>query len=112
MKQFYDNLRYKYVLIVCYRWLVYINIKFFGSDKYILGYENFKLIYYFINIYLKKVKCIFKIEKKSYGKIFIYIREKFYFIFKNLNLKEKFDKFNCYNKKFFDQQWIDIMDFF
>lgn len=81
MKQFYDNLRYKYVLIVCYRCLVYINIKFFVSDKYILGYENFKLIYYFINIYLKKVKCIFKIEKKKLWKNFYLYKRKILFYF-------------------------------
>lgn len=102
MKQPHDNSRYKHVSIVCYRWPVYTNIKFPVSDKHILGYENSKLTHHFINNHTKKVKCTPKIEKKSYGKTFTYTREKSYLIFKNLNLKEKFDKLNCYNKKSFD----------
>lgn len=103
MKQPHDNSGINiYISIVCYRWPVYTNIKFLVSDIHILGYENSKLTHHFINNHTKKVKCTPKIEKKSYGKTFTYTREKSYLIFKNLNLKKKFDKLNCYNKKSFD----------
>lgn len=89
MKQPHDNSRYKHVSIVCYRWPVYTNIKFLGSDKHILGYENSKLTHHFTNIHSKKVKCTPKIEKKKLWKNLHLYKRKILSYFQKSKFKRK-----------------------